>query len=269
MGSAYALGLTTDAVSATIMGVASYWIICVGQFLVLNRRLAGKVERGAKAYDFRYWLTIALPIFMVDAFYLLLSYSDVLILKQYSSPHEVAVYYAAAKTLALIAFVYYAVAQTAAHKFTELHVNGDRARLADYIRHIVRLTFWPSFAATVLVLAFGVPLLWLFGREFVAGYPLMFILAVGLLARASVGPAERLLIMLDQHYACAVVYAVAFAINVLLCVLLIPRLGTAGAAASISAALIVESILLFFVTRRRLGYHVFVFGGPRTPRADA
>jgi O-antigen/teichoic acid export membrane protein len=177
------------------------------------------------------------------------------------------VYYAAAKTMALVAFVYYAVAQTAAHKFTELHLNGDRERLAGYITHIVRLTFWPSFAATVLVLAFGVPLLWLFGREFVAGYYLMFILAVGLLTRAAVGPVERLLVMLDQHYACAAVYAVAFAINVVLCLVLIPSLGAAGAAVSLSTALVVESILLYVVARRRLGYHVFVFGRPRTPRA--
>ena len=269
MGTAYGLGVTTDAVSATIMGVVSYWVICAGQLLVLNRRLSRKVERGPRVYDFRYWLPITLPIFLVESFYLLLSYSDVLILKQYASPHDVAVYYAAAKTLALVAFVYYAVAQTAAHKFAELHVNGDRERLANYIAHIVQLTFWPSFAATILVLAFGIPLLWLFGREFVAGYHLMFILAVGLMARASVGPVERLLIMLDQHYACAVIYGTAFAINVVLCILLIPRLGTAGAAASISMALIVESILLFVVTKQRLGYHVFIAGRPRTPRADA
>jgi O-antigen/teichoic acid export membrane protein len=267
MGGTYVLGLTTDAVSATIMGVVSYWLICAGQFLVLNRRLTHKLDRGARAYDFKYWLAISLPIFLVEVFYLLLSYSDILILKQYASPHEVAVYYAAAKTMALVAFVYYAVAQTAAHKFTELHLNGDRERLAGYITHIVRLTFWPSFAATVLVLAFGVPLLWLFGREFVAGYYLMFILAVGLLTRAAVGPVERLLVMLDQHYACAAVYAVAFAINVVLCLVLIPSLGAAGAAVSLSTALVVESILLYVVARRRLGYHVFVFGRPRTPRA--
>jgi O-antigen/teichoic acid export membrane protein len=103
----------------------------------------------------------------------------------------------------------------------------------------------------------------------VEGYHLMFILAVGLLARAAVGPVERLLIMLDQHYACAVIYGIAFAINVILCVLLIPLIGTAGAAAGISTALVVESILLFLVTKRRLGYHVLIVGRPRTSRARA
>ena len=35
--------------------------------------------------------------------------------------------------------------------------------------------------------------------DFVAGYPLMFILAIGLIARAAVGPAERLLNMLGEQ----------------------------------------------------------------------
>ena len=38
-----------------------------------------------------------------------------------------------------------------------------------------------------MILTFGKPILWLFGPSFVDGYFLMFILAVGLLARATVG----------------------------------------------------------------------------------
>ena len=267
MGGAYASGLATDAVSATIMAVISYWIITAGQFLIVNRRLARIVAAGTKAYDFRCWLSIALPIFLIESFYLMLSYCDVIILKQFASPHDVAVYYAAAKTLALVAFVYYAVAQTAAHKFAEFHVTGDHQRLADFLAHIIRLTFWPSFAATLVVIAFGIPLLWLFGRDFTEGYYLMFILAVGLLARASVGPVERLLVMLDQHFICAAIYAAAFTINAALCLALIPHFGMAGAAISTSTALLAESMLLFVVTKRRLGYHVFIFGRTRVPPA--
>lgn len=260
MGGAYALHLATDAVSATMLGVFSYWIITAGQFFIINRRLAANVAPGPRAYDFKYWVTVSIPMLLVETFYLLLTYSDVLVLNQYAPPHEVAVYYAASKTLALVAFVYYAVAQTAAHKFAEFHISGDRARLATFLAHIIRLTFWPSFAATVLILACGIPLLWLFGRAYTGGYHLMFILAVGLLARASVGPVERLLTMLGQQPICAMIYAFAFVTNVALCVFLIPPFGPSGAAISMSTALVVESILLYVITKRRLGYHVFVFG---------
>lgn len=117
-----------------------------------------------------------------------------------------------------------------------------------------------NYVATVVVLALGRPLLWLYGPEFVDGYALMFILAVGLLGRAAVGPVERLLSMLGERRACALVYAAAFAINLALCVVLIPPLGAHGAAIATSSALVIESILLFWVTKHRLGFHVFVWG---------
>ena len=43
------------------------------------------------------------------------------------------------------------------------------------------------------------PLLWLFGPQFVDGYPVMLILVVGFLFRASMGPAEFLLNMLGKQ----------------------------------------------------------------------
>ncbi len=89
----------------------------------------------------------------------------------------------------------------------------------------------------------------------------MFILAVGMLARAAVGPAERLLNMLGERKPCAMIYAAAFAINLGLCVLLIPRLGIEGAGVATSTALVAESILLYLVAKRRLGFHVFIMGG--------
>jgi len=47
-----------------------------------------------------------------------------------------------------------------------------------------------------------------------------------------------------------------------LCLVLIPSIGAAGAAVATTTALIVETLLLFWVTKRRLGFHVFVWGRP-------
>jgi O-antigen/teichoic acid export membrane protein len=263
MGLAYALGLPTDAITATIVGVISLLSVGVGQLTILNRRLSGAVERGPSAYAVRAWLAISTPIFLVEAFYLLLTYSDVIILQQFRPANEVAIYYAAVKTLALVAFVYYAVAQTIAHKFAEYHVTGDNKRLTAFLKQSVRLTFWPSLACILLLLVFGRPLLRLFGADFVPGYYLMFIIAVGLLARAAVGPAERLLNMLGERKSCALVYGASFALNLLLCVALIPWIGLAGAAIASAVALVFESAGLFIVAKYRLGLHCLIFGGPK------
>jgi O-antigen/teichoic acid export membrane protein len=94
----------------------------------------------------------------------------------------------------------------------------------------------------------------------------MFVLAVGLLARAAVGPVDRLLNMLDQQKVCAAIYALAFVLNVVGCVILIPSFGGLGAAMATAFALVVESILLFVATKRRLGLHVFIFRSPTGTR---
>ena len=155
--------------------------------------------------------------------------------------------------------MYFSVSAAVAHKFSEYHVAGNKAALSAFLADAIKWTFWPSLGATVMILALGKPFLWLFGPQFVDGYYLMFILAVGPLARATVGPVERLLNMVGEQRACAKVYAAAFATNIALCVVLIPLFGVAGAAIAISSAMILESVLLFWVTRQRLGLHVFIW----------
>lgn len=257
---AHAAGYAADAVNAMLAAVAATWATAVVQMLAVDRKLRRTVARGPKATDFRTWLSVSLPIFMVESFYFLLTYTDILVLKQLRPADEVAVYFAASKTLALVAFVYFAVSAAAAHKFTEYHVAGDRERLAQFLMQSIRWTFWPSLAATVLLLALGKPILWMFGPEFTQGYPLMFVLAFGLLARSAIGPIERLLNMLGEQRRCALVYAGAFAFNLVACLVLIPHWGSMGAAIGTSAALALESGLLFLVTRRRLGLHAFAWG---------
>jgi O-antigen/teichoic acid export membrane protein len=260
MAAAYLIRLPMDAVTAMVVAGAAMWLPILGQLLIVSRRLAQRIEPGPKAYDFSLWLRTALPILMVGGFYSFLAYTDVLVLKYFRSPDEVAIYYAAAKTLALISFIYYSVSATTAHRFSGYHVTGDREGLSAFITQSIKWTFWPSLAAAAALLSCGRLVLGLFGARFAEGYPLMFILAVGLLSRAAIGPMERLLNMLGEQRICALVYASAFAVNIALCFALIPHFGMAGAAFATTAALVTESVLLFTVTRMRLGFHVFIWG---------
>ncbi|WP_208828687.1 lipopolysaccharide biosynthesis protein [Bradyrhizobium neotropicale] len=257
---AVVLGFDLGATAAMLASAAAVWIAMIGQMLVLNRRLAAHVEPGEKAYDISGWLAVSLPILLVESFYLLLSYTDVLVLQQFRSSEEVGVYFAVVKTLALVSFIHYAMSATTAHRFAEYNALGDKARLSAYVAHAIQWTFWPSLAATVLLLAFGRPLLWLFGPQFVVGYDIMFLAAIGLVVRAAIGPVERLLNMLGHQKICALAYALAFVMNLVLCVALVPRFGGHGAAIAISTSLSFETVLLFWIVRRRLGLHVLAFG---------
>ncbi|GLH78428.1 flippase [Bradyrhizobium sp. SSBR45G] len=257
---AFVLAFDLDATAAMAASAAAVWIAMLGQMLVLNRRLGRHIAPGPKQYDLRGWLAVSLPILLVESFYLLLSYTDVLVLQQFRSSEEVGIYFAVVKTLALVSFIHYAMSATTAHRFAEYHALGDKARLSAYVAHAIKWTFWPSLAATVVLLALGKPLLWLFGAQFTAGYDIMFIAAIGLVVRSAIGPVERLLNMLGQQRACASAYAAAFVMNLVLCIVLVPRFGGHGAAAATSLSLAFETVLLFRIVKQRLGLHVLAFG---------
>lgn len=249
-------GFDSDAPTAMGAAIIATWAAGIVQLLVLNRRLAREVRSRAASYDIVAWLRTSAPMLTVTCFYLILSYADVLVLQYFRAPEEVAHYYAASKTLALVAFVNYSVAAATGHKFAEYHVAGEATQLQSFFAQAIRWTFWPSLAATVLILAAGKPLLWLFGPKFVDSYPLMFILCLGLLARSAIGPAERLLNMLNEQRTCALVYAATALVSLSLCLALIPSFGVYGAAAATALALVFESVLMIIAVKRRLGFHV-------------
>jgi O-antigen/teichoic acid export membrane protein len=259
IGVIYFAGIPVNAFVAMLVSGAAVWVTALATHVVLNRRLAARVEQGPKSFDFGAWFTVALPIALVEVFFLLLSYVDILVLQQFVSPEQVAIYYAALKTLALVAFVHFAVSATTLHRFSQYHAAGDRQRLSEFLAQAIRWTFWPSAVVTALLLVAGRQLLHLFGEQFVSGYHLMFILGAGLLARASVGPIERLLSIVGEWRACALVYCAAFALNFGLCIALIPWFGATGAAIASAIAMIGESALLFFATKVRLGLYGFVW----------
>jgi O-antigen/teichoic acid export membrane protein len=183
------------------------------------------------------------------------------------APDQVAVYFAAAKTLALVHFVYFAVRVGSAQRFSQYHASGDTARLAAFVRDTLHWTFWPSLALVGLMLVFGKYLLMLFGPSFAAGYPLLWMLSIGLLLRASIGPGETLLVMAGQQHLCAWIYAGAFVLNVVLNFVLIPHFGLMGAAAATSITLAVETLFLFLVAYFRIGISCSILTAFRRPRA--
>jgi O-antigen/teichoic acid export membrane protein len=258
-------GFELNATVALGVLAAAAWISVILQMLQLDRRLHRIVPAGPKRYELKRWVTTAVPMIFVWGLYTLLTSTDILVLKHFRSADEVAHYFAAAKLLALISMIYFAVAASAAHRFTTYHVAGDREGLAAFAASTVRWVFWLSFAFTLVILALGEPLLSLFGPDYAASQPLMVILSVGMLARASVGPAERLLNMLGHQHACSYAYIAAFTVNLGGCLLLAPHYGAYGAAIATAGGFVVESIALFIIAKRSLGLHMFIWR-PRSVR---
>ncbi len=264
-------GAPATAITAMQAALAATYVTTLGQFLFVDRRLVRRYDRGARKIDFTAWIKVALPIFLIEGFGFLLTNSDVIVVGLYLPPDQVGVYFAAAKTMALVQFVFFAVKAGATPRFSSLIAEGDRQGLAGFAGTAARWSFWPSLAVGAVVLMLGELLLGLFGSAFTAGYGLMVILFAGNMAKALVGPAEMLLTMAGRQQLCVAVYAVALASNIALNITLIPIWGLAGAATATATAMAVEALLLHLAVRRALGIVVFAFADPHalTPRQEA
>ncbi|MCB1417677.1 MAG: lipopolysaccharide biosynthesis protein [Notoacmeibacter sp.] len=269
MGGALLAGFPADAKTAVFSAVAATYLTTVGQLVTVTSWMDRKVAPGPRRYDMRLWVAVSLPIFLVESFFFLLTNADVLMVGRYMNPHDVAVYYAAVKVLALIHFVYFAVKAGAAQRYAALAADSDRSKLARFARETVSWTFWPSLAMAVFILTAGHFLLALFGSEFTEGYPLLFVLVLGVVARASVGPAESLLTMSGNQNVCAAVYGGALATNIIANIILIPVWGLWGAAVATAGAMTLEAVLLALVVWRRHGIAMTILVPAPASRGEA
>jgi O-antigen/teichoic acid export membrane protein len=108
-------------------------------------------------------------------------------------------------------------------------------------------------------LLFGEPLIRLiFGPAYVGATIPLAILIVGQVANALFGAVTAIAIAARREAGALGAHAVSTIGNLLLCVVLVPRFGAAGAAAASAVSLIVWNLLIFLHLRREVGISSFV-----------
>jgi O-antigen/teichoic acid export membrane protein len=78
----------------------------------------------------------------------------------------------------------------------------------------------------------------------------MFVLAIGILARAAAGPAQGLLVVTGHQNTTAAVMFISVVLNAGLNLALIPRFGLLGAAAATASAFALEALVLSLAANR-------------------
>jgi O-antigen/teichoic acid export membrane protein len=253
------LGWPLNAANAAVAAVVATWLAWLVQTIAVERdaaRIAGSGERTTRA---REWTRTAAPLLALGVCDLAMQNIDVIAITNLLSPAETGIYFAAAKTMALILFVHYAVGSALANRFSALSTRGDTNGLARAIRDGVRWTFWPSLVLAGAMVAAGPWVLSLFGPRFVDGYPVMAVLAVAILAKSAIGPAETILSMTGGQKDCARALMIAALANFTLCILLIPQFGIMGAACAVAIAMTLGAAMNWRAAKRNLGIDIGIW----------
>jgi O-antigen/teichoic acid export membrane protein len=269
MTTAILLDAPRDAKTAMMAALAATYVTTLAHLAQLVLRLRGTLGSEPRRYQVGAWMKYSLPLFLVDGIGFMLTNADVVVVGLYMPPDQVGIYFAAAKTIVLVQFVYFSIKAAAAPRFSAIMAENDMPALATFAGQAARWTFWPSLIIGACTLAAGEILLSLFGQAFTEGHWLMAILFAGILAKASVGPGEVLLSMAGKQNLCVALYAVTLAFAIAMNLVLIPLYGLVGAALATATAIMLESILLHIAVRRTFGIVLFAFAKPGPHRTEA
>ncbi len=244
---------TITATSASAAALVACLVTLGAQAATFRRRLTPDLSTNRATYHTRHWLQAAFPFLFIEAAYLVLENTDVIMLGYFTEPENVAIYYAVIRISSLLGFIAFAVSALAAPRFSTLSAQGKTAEMQRYYRQSIHLTLWPSIALGALLLAFGESILAFFGPQFTAGYPALAILVGAILIEAAFGPVSFLLSMTGHQAATARTIGYTAAINIILNAILIPQWGLIGAATATALSIILRTIWFVVLARHRLG----------------
>ncbi|GJE69163.1 lipopolysaccharide biosynthesis protein [Methylorubrum podarium] len=260
-------GAPAEAWVAIACTLAATGLAATVQAVILLARLRRHLPRGPRLYRWRLWLTACLPIAAGDLAASAFGFVDVVILGFLAPPEAVGLYFAATRIQQFVAFVHYAASATTAQRLAAARAHGDEAGLAHLVRMQARWTFLATAGVGLGILAVSPLLLGLFGEGFRASLPVLAILVAGSVAASLFGPAEDVLTMLGGERLCAGITLAMLALAALLCLVLIPGLGVAGAAVAVALAQTLRGLALALGARRLHGLSTPVVGFPRRSAA--
>jgi O-antigen/teichoic acid export membrane protein len=203
-------------------------------------------------HDLKAWTALGRQLFFIDIIGIVLSRVDVLILGAFTGAAEVGPYYAAVQIATVAVYGLNAVNAILAPMIAERYSAKDHAGL----EKISRQAAWLMIAVTTVVMLAAVLLgrwaLGLFGPAFVVAYGPLLILLAGQCCRTVAGPAGFMMTMTRLEKRATAVFGGGAVTNIALSLLLIPPLGTVGAALAAAAGALYWSVAAVILVRGKL-----------------
>lgn len=214
--------------------VWAYLLVSIAGFIMATvyffRYFNGENMKSSPLREIRKILSFSSPLLLTRIFNRIIASADILILGYYLPLAQVGIYGVATRLIPLIAMPLNAVNMTFAPLISDLHAQDLKDSLEYQFKMTTRHIVMASLPVCLLIVIFSEQILGIFGREFVAGQNVLFILCLGQIINAATGSVGYMLVMTGRPNANLINTAIFSVINVLLNLYLIPLYGLIGAA---------------------------------------
>lgn len=213
------------------------------------------------AEDPRASIKAALPFMWIGALYLVMSRVDLILLGSLKGAREAGIYAIAARAAEFVPFFLIATNTTIGPKISHLYHLGEHEKLQRLATASARRLMWITLPLALILVVLARPLIdFFYGPLYEEGALALQILAMAQFFTIASGPVGIMLNMTEHAGVSAKIFAAGAVANVILNLLLIPRFGYTGAAASTALSIIFCNTLRWYWVRRHLNIKPSAFG---------
>lgn len=204
------------------------------------------------SYDRKSWLSVSGILFMPMAIELLLKQSDILFVGYFLGNTQAGSYSVAVRLTMFTALGLAATNQVFLPKVVAMFESRQWMKMQQLIRNSTLQVLSITLPLAFIVLLGGKWILSLFGSSFSGAYLPLIILMAGQIINTSMGMAFGLLAIAGYRKTIFILYLLAFSIQIVLNLLLIPIMGITGAAIASTLSLLFLNITAYVFVRRKL-----------------
>ena len=200
----------------------------------LSRRVPGALSRGTPCAPLptRALLAESWPLLGSSMLAFALLWMDVLLMGVFRDRSEVGVYGACARLAPAILMVHDSIGPVFLAHLSELFVGRDWPGIRALYKLSGRWSLWSGTIGSAVLMVWAAPILGLFGPDFVAGAPVLVVLAASRLATTSTGMCGRMLAVTGRARIVMINMILLVGCNLALDLWWIPLHGAMGAAAA-------------------------------------
>jgi len=251
--------------TAMSMQLSAHVVAFLVGAVFLGRFGSRALPHGPRAYDFRRWYGVSLPLVVSGAAGVVLSQTDLVMLSWLEPPASAGLYRVAVGASFLVALPLMAVNIPLAPAVA----RGHELQIKDELQRMLTFSVRWAFAgclpiALVFILAGDWLLGVVYGWEFAIAYPVLVVLALAQVFSVAAGSVDVVLQMTGHQHNAARGLLIAAGVNVALNAALIPAFGPLGAAFATGASIVLWNALMLHSVVRKLNVDPTLFGRTRS-----
>ncbi len=241
-------------VNGVAIGYLAGWIVALFVGWRLYRHATSGFANTQPTFAIRTLLASSYSLVWITISGLLMNQFAIFVLGASGDPAEVGIFNVAMRTSLVLTFVLYAANNILLPKFAELISLGNAADLEKMARNSVTIMSLLVLPIWFVIVLFSSQIMGWFGSDFRAGAMALQIMAHAQLVNVLSGPAGDLLIMGGHERLTRFITSMALLVNIVLCILLIPHFGIAGAAVAVACSSIFQSLLCLYQVKQLFGF---------------